>query len=311
MKNNKIFGKDHHTNFFCRQFKLTAIGALLLTTAFPALAQDPQLLVCNNKGYILKTKTAAVGATTYKWYENGSEQTGKTGETLTIAAGKTPGVYEYVRAAINSDCEVSSNTFTVQVLALPAAPTINVSDICKDAGDLVFSISPAANTTYTWTKTAGANGVASGADNSTYTVSGASTGTTSVQAAASLTYNINSLQKVCVSTLSAVASGVVNPLPTVTQTGTSAFCGSDANTTLTVYAEVNSQTSGIDITWYSKSDGTDQVETGTTYTPTLTVGAADTYYVRATVAATTCASALTPVTGILNLTEGEIEGEEI
>ena len=311
MKNNKIFGKDHHTNFYCRQFKLTAIGALLLTAAFPALAQTPNLRVCDSKGYKIKTKTAASDVTSYQWFENGTTLgTGYTTEEITFtAADRGAGVYQYVRVAYNSSCTVSSNTFTVEVLEAPV-PTISASTtaVCQNGTDVEFSITPAANTTYTWSGTAGTT---AGNDNSTYTVGTSTAGDINVQAKATVFYAASGglEAKTCESELSGVKSAVVNPLPTITPTSTFARCGSGTLPLSVTVAAGGDVTSTSTITWYSDAGATNQVNTGASYTPTLTETTP--YYVKAVVNATSCASpSPTTVTATVSLYEGEIDGEE-
>jgi hypothetical protein len=295
------------------------LAALGMTTVLlcPALAQDPGLLVCRDRGYTLTSTADAAGASavTYTWYENGSPVDQSNTTTLSIAAGtKNAGTYRYVRKAASDDCaDVSSNTFTVVVLQ-PEAPVINVSAaaVCRDAGDLVFTVAPAANTTYSWS---GEPGTPAGDDRSTYTVSGASTGAKAVQATATVYYEVNSLQKTCTSILSEVASAVVHPLPAVAQTGTAAFCGGGTHTLgVEVTVAGNSVPEGeVTITWYSDDAGTNVAagsgNAASYTTPNLTASAS--YYVGATVNATGCAAAgLTRVDATVNLYEGAIGGRE-
>ena len=274
MKNNKIFGKNHHTTSGSLPPTPSKGGGVLLpprrgglgwglllfllAAAFPALAQDPpvHLLVCDDKGFQLTSEEDASGSgeIAYEWFENGSPLASSynTAAISFSAADRGEGTYSYVRRATNSSCTVTSNTFTVVVLK-PTVPEIAVTDACHNIDGLKFTIDPAANTTYTWTLVTGEPGTASGDDNSTYTVSSSETFTTSVKAAASVTYNIGTLDpKVCVSAFSEAALGKVNPVPTVAQVGDGLFCSSDDVTTLTVQVKVNGtvQSSGVTITWY-------------------------------------------------------------
>jgi hypothetical protein len=296
--------------------KKIGISVLLssLCGVMPALAQSPDLLVCSDKGYTLTSTTAASGtsAVTYQWFENGTAINNSNSASYSVAANtKAAGVYSYVRKVSNTACtDVSSNTFTVQVLK-PAAPTVSVlaAAVCEGA-NVVFGIVPAANTTYTWSGVSG--GATSGSGNSTYTLTSPATGTKTAQAKASTAYTVGSLNKTCESALSTAASAVVNPLPVVTPSGTFARCGSG---TLTLGVNVTLggtvTTTGLAISWYSNSAGTGTaLTTGASYTtPSLT--ASQTYYAKAVVSATSCASATTtPVAATINLYEGAISGQE-
>ena len=93
---------------------------LLLTASFctPALAQT--LTICTEgAGYTLVSGADATGTSpvTYTWYENDVEAPNSNTPWIGIPAGKTPGVYEYVRKASNEECtDVPSNTWIVEVL---------------------------------------------------------------------------------------------------------------------------------------------------------------------------------------------------
>ena len=286
----------------------------LFTGLAPCLAQD--LLVCNSKGFTLTSADAANGVKTpsYAWTENGgSTLTGKNGSTLHIDAGKASGTYQYVRWAFSEDCTegVQSNTFTVVVLE-PATPTISVTPetVCYGAGNVVFSISEADNTTYTWTKVAGDNGAASGGKNGSYTLSSPSANTHTVKATATVAYTVGVLTKSCTSGHSAEKSAVVYPLPEVSPTGTFARCGA-GTLTLSVTASAGGSSDGITVKWYGENDDSkNALQTGLTYAPTLTEQTAN-YYVGAVVEVTGCkAASLTEVTATINVLPGTIGGQE-
>ena len=292
------------------------ILALLLSPSFgggrgeAALAQTPNLLVCAGKGYIIKSGLVAGGTSpiTYTWQENGQDMgSGYSTDAINIPAGKAPGLYTYVRTAANAECPdgIASNAFTVQVLQ-PAAPVISVGTaaICQGAADLVFTIPPAAHTTYSWS---GAPGAPSGDDHSTYTVSDGAAGAIAVRAAASVTYHIGSLPpKVCVSDFSDEASATVHPHPVITPaSGTQ--CGSHALLSVQVaVGGVPVSADDVTITWYADEAGVTSVGSGATYAPVLTSGA--TYYAGATLTATGCAAtSLTPIDATVHLYEGSID----
>jgi hypothetical protein len=320
---NKIFRTNNNmpeNSRTCRFVSIANRHCLLLLLLCPvvALAQTPDLRVCDDKGYKLTSTADAVGISpvTYEWYENGQSlgEDYASNEISFDAAEKGAGTYVYVRKATNAECntEVSSNTFTVVVLAAPV-PTINVSTaaVCQNGTAVEFSIAPAANTTYTWEGTAGTPG---GDDRSTYTVGTGTPGNIQVRAKASVFYAaLDALgAKTCESDLSTTASATVNPLPVVIPTGTFAQCGGGAfPLSVTVTAGGSDVTTVSTITWYSDAGGTTPVETGASYTtPSQTTSIS--YYVGAVVTTTSCASAsLTKVDATVNLYEGEISGEEI
>ena len=301
------------------------VAALLLLFPLAALADEtPDLLVCANKGYALKPADNKVAAGTnlvYTWYEKTNtgeyaEVNGQFTESLSVSAeSKTAGTYSYVRTVTGENCseELPSNTYTVVVLN-PAVPEITVpSNVCQGVDDLVFSASGDAGSTFTWS---GSN-TPSGAGDGTYTVLKSSAAQTySLQATANVYYEINALNKTCTSGSSTVAQAAINPLPTVTQTGTTAWCGS-ASQVLQVTAQVGSETDGITVKWYDNANGTGDAlaESTTSYTVEASNDPNDVkkyaYYVRATVGATGCVNPtpLTEITGTRNLYEGEITGE--
>jgi hypothetical protein len=279
------------------------------------LAQTPDLLVCNDKGYNLTSVAPAtgVGTITYKWYENGSILTGEEGLTLTIAAGKTSNTYTYVRKASSASCtDVDSNPFTVVVLAQPAKPTVTPTSaaVCEGA-DVEFTASGAgAGATYSWT---GASGAASGIGDGTYTLNSPATGTTSqVKATASIFYDINSMTKTCVSVISDAGTATVKPLPVVTSPDAPyVWCGTSALSAMVVVVTAGGSpvTGSATIDWYSTSSGGTSLYTGASYTlgalPTTLVS----YHVGATYDG--CSSnGRTEVTAT-GLNEGEISGAEI
>lgn len=288
-----------------------------LYSVSPVLAQTPSLLVCSDKGYTLTDVTTASGTSvSYKWYEKVNDEdftevSKETSASLHLAAKTDAGTYAYVRMAFGEECTdgVPSNTYTVVVLK-PTVPTINISAaaVCQNVDDLTFTVTPSDNTTYTWS---GTDGTPTGDDKSTYTVGSSSTGTKDVKAKATVFYTVGGLQKTCESAFSNIAQATVNPLPTVTTIGNTAFCGTGEHQ-LEVKAEVNTSTDGIMVAWYDNSAGTSTaVSSSTTYTTGALTTSATTYYIRATVTATGCVNAtLHQVSAALSLNEGAIGGAE-
>jgi hypothetical protein len=274
------------------------------------LAQTPNLLVCDTKGYTLTSVADASGAgLTYEWYENNVAIDNSNTASITIAAGKTAGVYTYVRKASSTDCatEVASNPFVVVVWA-PTAPTVTPSavEVCYGTNVEFTASGSEAGATYSWT---GASGIASGTDKNIYTLTNPGTGTQGVQAAASVTYEAGTMTKVCVSTLSAAVSTTVKPLPVVTPNAAYAWCGTSVMTALKVDVTAGGAPVTADsITWYEAATGDDTVTTGDTYDP-RPLTSTTSYYVGATYDG--CASnGRTIVTATVNLHEGSIGGQE-
>jgi hypothetical protein len=131
------------TNFF-RKINLPLLGrglggGLLLLTALPATAQDIDLRVCPDAAFALVSVEDAggpseLGAITYTWVEitawtasTGFEEISSTltvgpSAFLTISEGRPTGLYQYVRNARNAACELSSNTYTVEVVGFFQPP---------------------------------------------------------------------------------------------------------------------------------------------------------------------------------------------
>lgn len=288
-----------------------------LLSLFPlaGLAQSPDLLVCAGTGFTLVSSEDATGLSpvTYTWYENASPITNSDAASISILTGKGAGTYTYVRKAVNAECPEGVMTIPYIVIVVqPAAPVItaSASTVCEGA-DVVFTVPSAANTTYDWLTVKGDAGLATGADNSAYTLSRPKANTHQVQVTATVDYEISGLQATCTSM--ARASAVVNPLPVVVQTGVTEFCGGGAKY-LTVGVNANgSPIAGeeVTITWYSDITGNTSVRTGAAYTTPFLIAPAS-YYVGAVLNATSCVSnGLTAVHAEVKLHEGGIGGEAI
>jgi hypothetical protein len=282
------------------------------------LAQTPDLLVCDDKGYNLTSVNDAtgVGTITYKWYENGSDM-GSSYNTASISIPATErgvGTYTYVRKASSASCtDVDSNPFVVHVLAQPAKPTVTptLAAVCFGA-DVEFTASGGGTgATYSWT---GASGAVSGTDNSTYTLSSPAVGPTSqVKATASIFHNISGLTKTCVSVISNDAgTATVKPVPVVTAPDAPyVWCGTTALSAMEVVvtADGSPVTGTATITWYEAATGDDTVTTGASYTPLALPTTLVSYHVGATYDG--CPSnGRTEVTAT-GLNEGSITGAEI
>jgi hypothetical protein len=294
------------------------LGLLLLLCPLAGMAQAPDLLVCDGKGFTITEATPADGTDiTYGWFVNVNGEgftmvPNETEETLHVDAKNAAGTYSYVRVIYSAECGpsgVASNTYTVAVLQ-PAPPEIVVpSSICSGPGNLQFTIPAAANTTYSWNKKEGTtNGTPSGDDNSTYTVTAPVAGTYTLTAAASVTYNVGDLEKVCVSPYATDVLAAAHPLPVVTPVGNTAFCGVGDH----ILQVQVTPAEGTTVAWYTESSGSaTPVSTTTTYTPANLTAALSTWYVRATTA-NGCSnpSPLHAVSAKMHLLPGAIAGEE-
>jgi hypothetical protein len=282
----------------------------------PALlsAQTPDLLLCPGHGYTLTSTADASGASqiTYEWYENDTPVGNSNSTALNMSSGKaSPGTYTYVRKASSSDCQepVSSNAFVVIVVPTPNAPVISASTaaVCQNAGDIVFSIPPAANTAYNWS---GSDGTPSGGDNSSYTVSSAAYGAKSVTATASVTYTVGGLDETCTSGASNATSAEVHPLPVVSQTAYDEECGKGEKHLGVEVMVGDASSSNVTVSWYAGASGGSALQSGddkTFTTPSLTE--TTNYYVAAAEKTTGCESAgRATVEAKVDLNEGSISG---
>jgi hypothetical protein len=125
--------------------------------------------VCAGKGFTLASGADAVGtsAVTYTWYENGVEVGSSNTASLGVPAGRAAGTYAYVRMASNDDCVLPSNTYTVEALAPPAAPTGASSNSRCGAGAMTFKATVPAGVTIDWYTTAGGTTLVSGGSGKT------------------------------------------------------------------------------------------------------------------------------------------------
>jgi hypothetical protein len=284
------------------------------------LAQTPNLLVCDDKGYKLTSDVPATGAgdITYEWHEGvGGTFTAISSSNMAsisfTAAQKSPNTYSYVRTAASESCTaVASDTFTVIVLAQPAVPTVTptLAAVCYGTNVEFTASGAGTGATYSWT---GASGAASGDGNGTYTFTSPATGTLEVQASASITHNIGDLTpKVCVSTLSTVASATVKPLPEVAAPKDSyVWCGTSNLSAMAVVVTAGGSTvtESATITWYDAVTAGNTLDTGASYTPPALPTELTSYFVGAVYDG--CASANRTEVTATGLNEGSIGGEEI
>jgi uncharacterized protein (TIGR02145 family) len=241
---------------------------------------------------------------TYRLYK-GSEAVmnalpGTGGAATFTGAFAGAGTYTAQVTAEGGNCPaVMAGTHTVSENPLPDTPTItaSASTVCQGTNVVLMVSSPVAEATYTWSvNPESPAGTASGTDNGTYTVSGATTGTKSASAYASLASSGITCQSVNAATVTAVVA-TMPTAATVTRVSAATVC-QNTNVVFRV-----SGTAGSTFTWL-----------GTTGTPsgtgsgTLTVSGAATgtksvsAYARLTSSGTTCQSAnAATVTAVVNL----------
>jgi hypothetical protein len=184
--------------------------AVLLCLAVPALAQY-DLTVCANKGFTLASVADAAGVepVTYQWYENGSPIENSNTATISIPeGGKAPGAYAYVRVAANSACTLSSNTYTVVVNELPAAPTTASANSRCGSGAVTFSATPGTDCTIDWYDASTGGSIVSGG-----------TGVTSIRPSLTVTITYYAASRNtttgCVSSTRLAVTGTVLESPTI------------------------------------------------------------------------------------------------
>jgi hypothetical protein len=141
--------------------RAAALSALLLLFAAPVFAQY-NLSLCEGQSFMLTSDADGhpdLGQLTYTWKEGVPPQVPGTVTavpSLTVT-GKPAGTYAYVCEVANAVCTLSTSSYTVEVVAVPAAPVITApAEICQN-GALTFWVdSPlTSNATYTWTASDG------------------------------------------------------------------------------------------------------------------------------------------------------------
>ncbi len=121
---------------------------MVLLAAFTASVQAQDVIISSSQSYTIANAASPSNGTVdkYRWFRNNVLIEGATGATYTIPVGTALGTYKYVRQAHAKDCDmwVSSNVFTVQVLACHApGATATMQNF--------FPCTAAANSTWTLT----------------------------------------------------------------------------------------------------------------------------------------------------------------
>ena len=181
--------------------------------------------ICSGSTFTVNP-TSSVSGTTYTWgvpaysgsVSGGSAQgTGQTSVSGTLTNnGVTSGTAAYTVTPTTTTCTGNTFTVTVTVAATLANTSVSaVSPICSGQGTTV-SFSGAANSTVTYTINGGSNQTVLLNASGQYPLTVPSLTTTTTYALVSAISGTNSS---CTQSLSGSATVVVNPLPTLTSTG--------------------------------------------------------------------------------------------
>ena len=228
-----------------------------------------EVSICSGEKATLSVKNPATGVT-YKWYgDAGGTTVLATGSTYTTDALTTSKIY-YVEATNGSGCvSAARDSVKVTVNPLPAAPTVNATDITVCSGESAsLSVkNPVTGVIYKWYSAAtGGTALATGADFTT----GALTTTT--------TYYVEASNPTgCTSSSRTAVKVTVNPLPAAPEVTTASVTICAGNTAT---LSVKNPKAGYHYQWYRTATGDTSLFTGISFeTPVLTSSV--NYYVEA------------------------------
>jgi hypothetical protein len=199
----------------CPSTMTASISTVVATTPDVPTIITSASTVCQNTNVVFEVQSPKSGET-YTWTGTSGTASGTGSYTLTVSGAttgnKSVGAYARLTSSGTTCQSATAATVPVVVAAVPTMPAItrvSAATVCQGT-DIVFRVSTlASGVTYTWS---GAEGVASGTRDGTYTVSSATTGNKSV------TVYATSSGTVCPSNTSAAASAVVATMPTVSVT---------------------------------------------------------------------------------------------
>ncbi len=242
----------------------------------------------------------------YEWYKDGAAITSSNAATYTIPnadkvnAGTTNLEIEYTRKAKDGACNTSF-TLSDSVYVLTVYPAFDAGEIDATGETLCPGATPSrisnttlatggdGNITYEWYK----DGVAiANSDSVSFTPSTldiVNAGSSSI----TITYTRKAKDATCNSSFTLSTNSwviTVNPIPTITDVTLDTICGTG---TVNLGATASAGT----VNWYSASTGGTSIQSGTTYSQSVT--ATTTYYVDATANGCTTASR-TAVEGVVN-----------
>ncbi len=208
------------------------------------------------------------------WYSN-ANGTGQLGTGSTYLPSSSASDVYYATQTVNG-CESTTASVTVTINATPNAPSLSGAN-AYCAGDNVSDLT-ASGSNITWYSNA--NGTGQLGTGNIYSPSNSATDT----------YYATQTVNGCESTTASVTV-TINATPNAPSvSGGNTYCSGDN--------VANVIASGTNITWYSNANGTGQLGTGSSYTPSATT--TDTYY--ATQTTNGCESATSSVTVTINST---------
>jgi hypothetical protein len=326
-------------------------GGLLLLIALPALAQGPSpspLYVCEGNGFTLhSTATSPSGQddVTFTWAQIRTPEPTTPSSTITVGTGTTastltrqanqltdgPGTYVYKCETANSSCTLTSDEYTVVVLASkPAIVAYDKNPFCSpyDAHVEFMIINWNKYSTYTWNPVVGGPGTSTDTGSAGppgkdkyYLMDISPPGTRKASVTAERTYSTATGTKTCTITSDTVSVEARNSLR-VEQSGTMTFCpGEQATFSVKVYDPDNVDIThflsdeDLNIDWYS--DVNLLISPVQTKSATYSITAPDdkaiiTYWVVATprhsYSESYCPNDPTPITLTRGLTVGSITG---
>ena len=125
-----------------------------------APATSPAPSYCQNQPATALVATASAGAT-LNWY--GTSATGGTASTSATTPSTTlPGITNYYVSQTLSGCESPRASITVNVNAIPGAPTVGPASLCQNNANGPLTAIPTTGGTLNWYGTAATGGTASG-----------------------------------------------------------------------------------------------------------------------------------------------------
>jgi uncharacterized protein (TIGR02145 family) len=224
-----------------------------------------------------------------------------TGNALAFPDAPAAGNFNYTVWTVNNSAVTAqramqvSNVRAITVNALPAAPTITASaaTVCQN-GVLRFTVPYAANTTYTWTASAGTS------SNNSYTFNTSTTGAKT----ATVRLTVLADGTTCQSGNAATVTATVNPMPTISlRSGTaSQSVKLTAAITAIVYTATNSAT--ISRTGGGFPNGVTGVASSSSFTISGTPSATGTFNYSLTAAVGGCNSAAAGTLTVLSAPPG-------